>query len=274
MKKILAIFLLAGVTFALFPQAAGTEPKDSQPIVVGTDGAQQTPPDKDIVKTTTTKKGYTSTTSVPETITTVVSPDKVLEREARLTWLALGLRSAIDYHLTPSDGSLSAFWFYGEIYNTLWGVQAGLGYLNMPVTTYTDQLGTTYNGTGTRNYLSIDLLGKIYMPFAKWWWAGAGVNYAALMSGQLKWYNNAAVAAVANPTDAQTPATQARWQDINSGGGIFYGQVGTGLKIALGNGFNQLNLEPEFRALIPLNAPTGYGIVLRVNIGVSYAFGL
>lgn len=273
MKKVIAIFLLVGSAGALFAQQpAGTEPRDSQPIVVG--GDQGGPQTTATVKTITTKKAYTATTTVPETTTTVIAPDRVLVREGLLTWLSIGLRTAIDYHLTPKDGSLSCLWLYSEWYNTAWGVQAGVGYLWMPTTTYTDTLGTTYNGTGTRGYINFDLIGKYYWWFARAWWIGAGMNYAALLGGQLKWYNNGAAAAVNNPTDAQTPATQARWADILPGGGLFYMQAGTGLKIALGNAFNVVNFEPEFRALIPLNAPNGYGVVLRFNFGVSYAFGL
>lgn len=274
MKKILALFLLAGVPFALFSQAAGTEPKESQPIVVGGEQGQPAAPSKDVVKTITTKKAYTTTTTVPEVTTTVVSPERVLEREGLLTWLSLGLRNSVDYHFTPKEGALSCLWFFAEYYNTLWGVQAGIGYLWMPITTYTDLLGTSYTGTGTRGNVSVDFLAKLYMPFAKWLWAGAGINYAALLGGQLKWFNNAATAATANPTDAQTPATQARWADVLAGGGIFYIQGGIGAKIPVGHDFNRVNIEPELRFLVPMNAPTGYGMVMRLNLGVSYAFGL
>ncbi|AFM12181.1 hypothetical protein [Turneriella parva] len=276
MKKILAIFLSAGFSFSLIAQAAGTEPKESQPIVVESEdtGPKSTP----VVRTITTKKGYATTTTVPETVTTVTAPEKVLVREGLLTWLSIGLRSSIDYHLTPKEGSLSSLWLYGELYNTSWGIQAGVGYLWTPVTTYTSQLGTTFNGTGDRGYVTFDLIGKYYWWFARFWWIGAGANYAALLGGQLKWYDSATAAAAAasatNPTDATQQAGYARWVDINAGGGVLYAQVGTGLKIAMGNGFNVVNFEPEFRALIPLNAPTGYGTILRFNIGFSYAFGL
>ncbi|MBL8034440.1 MAG: hypothetical protein JNJ69_12095 [Leptospiraceae bacterium] len=272
MKKILAIFLLAGVTVALFPQAAA-QPTESQPIVVG-GSEQQGPQSTPVVRTITTKKGYAATTTVPETVTTVAAPEKVLVRESLLTWLSVGLRTAVDYHLTPKEGTLSCLWLYSEIYNTVWGIQLGVGYMQTPVLTYTDLLGTTFNGVGTRNYLNLDLIFKYYMWFARWWWLGAGMNYAALLGGQLKWYENTATAAVANPTNAQTPQFYANWIDITPGGGIIYAQLGTGLKIAMGSGFNVVNFEPEFRALIPLNAPTGYGSVLRFNIGFSYAFGL
>ena len=58
MKKILAIFLSAGFSVALFAQAAGTDPKDSKVIVVeGEQGPQSTP----VVRTITTKKGYATT---------------------------------------------------------------------------------------------------------------------------------------------------------------------------------------------------------------------
>jgi hypothetical protein len=275
MNKVIAIFLLAGVTVALYPQAAGTEPKDSKVIVVeGEQGPQSTP----VVRTITTKKAYTQTTTVPESTTTVIGPDKVLVRESLLTWLSIGMRASADYHLTPSQGSLSCLWLYGELYNTVWGIQAGIGYLYAPVKTYTSDLGTTYTGNGSRGYLTLDLLGKYYWWFARFWWVGAGMNYAALLGGQLKWFDATTAAAAAatatNPLDANQPGGYARWADINAGGGIVYGQVGTGLKIAMGTGFNVVNFEPEFRALIPLNAPTGYGVVLRFNLGFSYAFGL
>lgn len=275
MKNILVIFLLAGVTFALFPQAAGTEPKDSQPIVVTNDKEQ--PAQAKEVKTVITTKGYTTTTTVPETTTTVQTPEKTLERDGRPMWIALGLRSAIDYHLTPKDGAMSAFWFYGEIYNQVWGIQGGIAYLNMPITTYLDTQGTTFTGTGTRNYLSLDLLGKYYFWFMRTLWVGAGVNYAALMSGQIKWYYTGQGNNGTNPTDATTAAATsnpARWTDVNSGGGIFYVQGGVGLKMPIGHGLSGLNFEPEFRFLVPLNAPSGYGTILRFNIGISYAFGM
>ncbi|MFZ5629417.1 MAG: hypothetical protein ACOY5B_09845 [Spirochaetota bacterium] len=270
-EKILAISLLAGFIGSLFAQA-GTQPRESQPIVV--EGGEQGPQTTPVVRTITTKKAYAVTTSVPETVTTVQAPERVLVREGLLTWLSIGLRSSVDYHLTPKDGSLSCLWLFSELYNTSWGIQAGIGYLWAPVTTYTDALGTTYNGTGSRGALNLDLIGKYYWWFARSWWIGAGVNYAALLGGQLKWYNNAATNGGTNPTDAQTPATQARWADVLPGGGLFYAQVGTGLKLAMGNGFNVVNFEPEFRALIPLNTVNGYGVVLRFNVGFSYAFGL
>lgn len=274
MKKILAIFLSAGFTVSLLAQAAGTQPRESQPIVVESEdaGPKSTP----VVRTITTKKGYATTTTIPETVTTVTAPEKVLVREGLLTWLSVGLRSSIDYHLTPKEGSLSCLWLYGELYNTSWGIQAGVGYLWAPVTTYTNQLGTTFTGSGDRGYVTFDLIGKYYWWFARFWWLGAGANYAALLGGQLKWYDSTTAAAppAANPTDAQQQAGYARWADINAGGGVLYAQVGTGLKIAMGSGFNVVNFEPEFRALIPLNAPTGYGTILRFNVGFSYAFGL
>lgn len=272
MKKILAIFLLAGVTVALFPQAAA-QPTESQPIVVG-GSEQQGPQSTPVVRTITTKKGYATTTTIPETVTTVAAPEKVLVRESLLTWLSIGLRSAIDYHLTPKEGSLSCLWFYGEIYNTVWGIQLGVGYLQTPVTTYTDALGTTYTGNGTRGYVNLDLLFKYYMWFARWWWLGAGMNYAVLLGGQMRWIPPSLASTQSNPLDGVGSINYNRWVDIVPGGGILYAQVGTGLKIAMGSGFNVVNFEPEFRALIPLNAPTGYGSVLRFNIGFSYAFGL
>lgn len=275
MKKILAIFLLAGVTFALFPQAADNQPKESQPIVVG--GTDAGPTSTPVVRTITTKKGYAATTTVPETTTTVASPEKVLVREGLLTWLSIGLRSAIDYHLTPKEGSLSCLWLYGEIYNTVWGFQVGVGYMQTPVTTYTDFRGTTYTGTGNRGYINLDAIFKYYMWFARWWWLGAGINYAALLGGQLKFVDSTSaalpVASATNPADGLV-ANPARWIDVLPGGGILYAQVGTGLKIAMGSGFNVVNFEPEFRALIPINNPTGYGTILRFNLGFSYAFGL
>jgi len=57
---------------------------------------------------------------------------------------------------------------------------------------------------------------------------------------------------------------------------LFYAQIGTGLRIALGNAFNVVNFEPEVRVLIPLTTPYNntYGAVVRLNLGFSYAFGL
>jgi hypothetical protein len=83
MKKILAIFLSAGFTVSLLAQAAGTQPRESQPIVVESEdaGPKSTP----VVRTITTKKGYATTTTVPETVTTVTAPEKVLVREGLLT---------------------------------------------------------------------------------------------------------------------------------------------------------------------------------------------
>lgn len=276
MKKIIAIFLLVASAGTLFAQQqpAGAEPRDSQPIVVG--GENAGPQSTTTVRTVTTKKAYTATTTIPETTTTVTAPDRVLVREGLLSWLSVGLRASVDYHLTPKDGSLSCLWFFGEWYNTAWGLQAGVGYLWMPVTTYADNLNrVTYNGVGTRSYVTFDFIGKYYWWFARSWWLGAGMNYAALLGGQLKWDATGAPASGTNPADAAAGQVQyARWADIAPGGGLFYVQVGTGLRIALGNAFNVVNFEPEFRALIPLNPSTGNGTVLRFNMGFSYAFGL
>lgn len=276
MKKVIAIFLLVSSAGALFAQAqpAGGEPRDSQPIVVG--GDQGGPQTTATVKTITTKKAYTATTTIPETTTTVIAPDRVLVREGLLSWLSVGLRASVDYHLTPKDGSLSCLWFFGEWYNTAWGLQAGVGYLWMPVTTYTDNLNrVTYNGVGSRSYVTFDFIGKYYWWFARPWWVGAGMNYAALLGGQLKWDATGAPASGTNPADAAAGQIQyARWADIAPGGGLFYIQLGTGLRIALGNAFNVVNFEPEFRTLIPLNAASGQGVILRFNMGFSYAFGL
>lgn len=277
MKKILSLLLLAVVTGALSAQAAGTEPKDSKPIVVeGDNGPQSTT----TVRTITTKKAYTATTSVPESVTTVTAPDRVLVREGMLAWLSIGVRSSIDYHLTPKDGSMSCLWLYGEWYNSVWGIQGGVGYLWMPLNGYTDGktdtfAGTVYNGTGSRGYINLDLIGKYYWWFARSWWIGAGANYAVLLGGQLKYYDNTVAAVAANP--AVPVAATARWVDVAPGGGLLYLQVGTGLRIALGNTFNVVNFEPDFRLLIPLNGtqPSGtYGLIMRFNIGFSYAFNL
>ncbi len=269
MKKILAISLLAGFVGSLFAQA-GTQPRESQPIVV--EGGEQGPQTTPVVRTITTKKAYAVTTTVPETVTTVQAPERVLVREGLLTWLSIGLRSSVDYHLTPKDGSLSCLWFYGELYNTSWGIQAGLGYLWTPIATYSDAVGNTYNGNGTRGGLTLDLIGKYYWWFARSWWIGAGFNYLALMGGQLRWFPTGTTGGT-NPADGAA-ITNARWVDVVPGGGLFYAQVGTGLKLAMGSGFNVVNFEPEFRALIPLNTVNGYGTVLRFNVGFSYAFGL
>lgn len=277
MKKILALSLLVGFTASLVAQA-GSQPRESQPIVV--EGGEQGPQTTPVVRTVTTKKAYTVTQTIPETVTTVQAPDRVLVRESLLTWLSIGLRSSVDYHLTPRDGSLSCLWLFGEIYNTAWGMQAGIGYLWMPITSYTtrytDPTGaqTTFDGVGSRGYLSLDLIGKYYWWFARSWWIGLGVNYAALLGGQLRWFPNGAAAVNNNPTDVQQPGAWARWIDVPAGGGLIYAQIGTGLKIAIGNGFNVVNFEPEFRALIPLNTISGYGTVLRFNLGFSYAFNI
>lgn len=275
MKKILAIFLSAGFTVSLLAQAAGTEPKESQPIVVESEdaGPKTTP----VVRTITTKKGYATTTTIPETVTTVTAPEKVLVREALLTWLSIGLRSSLDYHLTPSSTSMSCLWIYGELYNTSWGIQAGIGYMWAPLKSYTDAQGNVYNGIGSRDYINLDVIGKYYWWFARSWWIGAGVNYAALLGGQLKYYDNT-TAPTAAANQATNNAAIANWADVYAGGGIFYAQVGTGLKLAMGTGFNVVNFEPEFRVLIPLTTPLNnsgaYGTVLRFNVGFSYAFGL
>lgn len=274
MKKILSLLLLAVVTGALSAQAAGTEPKESKDIVV--QGSSASP---NTVKTTVTRKPYTQTVTVPETVTTIESGNKQLERESLLTWLSIGARLSADYHLTPKDGSLSCLWLYSELYNTAWGIQAGVGYMWMPITTYTDNIGTVYNATSGatgsyRNYINLDLLGKYYLWFARVWWVGAGVNYAALLAGQLKWYPTGATNGGTNPADATQPTAYQRTTDIAAGGGLFYVQFGTGLKINIGNGFNTLNFEPEFRVLVPLNSVTGYGTILRFNLGLSYAFNL
>ncbi|MFO1480714.1 MAG: hypothetical protein U1F40_11000 [Turneriella sp.] len=270
MKKILAISLLAGFVGSLFAQA-GTQPRESQPIVV--EGGEQGPQTTPVVRTVTTKKAYAVTQTVPETVTTVQAPERVLVREGLLSWLSIGLRASADYHVTPKDGSMSCLWFFGEWYNTAWGLQAGVGYLWMPVTSYKDTLGTTYTGVGSRGYVTFDFIGKYYWWFARSWWVGAGVNYAALLGGQLKYYDPT-VAPGSNPL---TPvATPAYWADVAPGGGLFYAQIGTGLRIALGNAFNVVNFEPEVRVLIPLTTPYNntYGAVVRLNLGFSYAFGL
>ncbi|MCS6972622.1 MAG: hypothetical protein NZL89_06310, partial [Leptospiraceae bacterium] len=149
-----------------------------------------------------------------------------------------------------------------------------------PITTYTTRYSdpggtiTTFNGTGSRSYVTFDLIGKYYWWFARYWWLGAGVNYAALLGGQLRWFPNGTAGVANNPTDAQQPGAWPRWIDVLPGGGLIYAQLGTGLKIAMGSGFNTVNFEPEFRVLIPINTITGYGPVLRFNFGFSYAFGL
>lgn len=272
MKKFLSLILLAAVTGALSAQAAGTEPKDSKPIVVeGDNGPQSTT----TVRTITTKKAYTATTSVPESVTTVTAPDRVLVREGMLAWLSVGVRTSIDYHLTPKDGSMSCLWLYGEWYNTVWGMQGGVGYLWMPLTGYTDSAATTYTGTGSRGYVNLDLIGKYYWWFARAWWIGAGANYAVLLGGQLKYFDNATTTLASNPAVGQTAI--ARWVDVAPGGGLLYAQFGTGLRIALGNTFNVVNFEPEFRLLVPLNGtqPSGtYGLIMRFNLGFSYAFNI
>jgi len=271
MKKIIALFLSVGISGVLLAQQpAGTDPRNSQPIVVGGETGPET---TSTIKTITTRKAYTATTTIPETTTTVVAPDRVLVREGALSWLSLGLRTSVDYHIEPKDGSMSCLWFFGEWYNTSWGLQAGVGYLWMPLTTYTDNLGrNTFDGVGTRGYVAVDFIGKYYWWFARAWWIGAGVNYAALLGGQIKW-DAPGITTATNPADG-TAYQYARWVDVAPGGGLFYAQVGTGLRIAIGNSFNVVNFEPEFRALIPLSTVAGTGVVLRFNLGFSYAFGL
>lgn len=280
MKKFLSLILLAGTTGALLAQQpAGAQPRDTQPIVVAADG-DTGPQTTATVKTITTRKAYTQTTSVPESVTTVTAPDRVLVREGMLAWLSVGIRSSLDYHITPKEGSLSCLWIYGEWYNTVWGIQGGVGYLWMPLTSYTDGANVTYNGTGSRGYIDLDLIGKYYWWFARAWWIGAGVNYAALLGGQIKWSATGAPAATTNPADsvgATGTLVYPRWADVAPGGGLFYIQVGTGLRIALGNTFNVVNFEPDIRLLIPINGtqPYGtYGLILRANLGFSYSFNM
>jgi len=273
MKKFLSLLLLAGTTGALLAQnaPAGNQPRETQPIVVDNSSAAAA-----TVKTVVTKKAYTATRTEPETVVTVTAPDRSLEKEAILTWVSIGLRSSLDYHLDPAAGSLSCLWLFGEWYTQNWGMQLGVGYLYTPIATYTDGFNNTYTGTGTRGNVTLDLLGKWYFPFWRVWWIGGGANYAALLGGQLRWLPAATATTgnnATNPADA-TVATYPRWADVTAGGGIFYLQVGTGFKIAIGNGFNTVNFEPEFRALIPVGAPNGYGIVLRFNAGFSYAFNI
>jgi hypothetical protein len=259
MKKIFAIFLLAGVTFALFPQAAGTEPKDSQPIVVGTDGQQadQTPKSTSVIRTITTKKAYTHTETIPETTTTVIAPDRVLVREGVLSWVSIGLRISADWHVTQKDGALSPLWLYGEFYNSTWGVELGVGRLVQPINTITDvTTGATVTGiAGTRNYWTVETVFKYYMPFAKWFWAGAGFAYNS--------YDNGFVY-----------TTAAAYQNLLFMRSQFLWEGGLGIKVALGNGFNVVHFDPNIRVLGPLNTDGSSSVIVRLNLGFTYSFGL
>ncbi len=255
MKKILAILLLAGVTFALFPQAADNQPKESQPIVVG--GNDAGPTSTPVIRTITTKKAYTETVTVPETTTTVVSPDRVLVREAALSWVGVGLRVSADYHVTQSDGAFSPLWLYGEFYNTSWGIEMGVGRLTQPINTIKD---VTTNATvtgiaGIRSYWTIDTVFKYYMPFARWLWLGAGFAYNSYDSGF-----------VYSSTTAYTLLNFMRSQ--------FLWEGGLGVKVALGSGFNVVHFDPNIRVLGPLNTDGSSSVIVRLNLGFTYSFGL
>ena len=259
MKKILAIFLLAGVTFALFPQAADNQPKESQPIVVG--GTDAGPASTPVVRTITTKKAYTQTVTVPETTTTVTAPDRVLVREAAMSWISIGLRISADYHAKQNDGALSPLWLYGEFYNTSWGIELGVGRLTQPLNNITnvttnDTGGTSVQGyAGTRNYWTVDTMFKYYAWFARWLWLGAGLAYNSYDSGVL--YGTA------------TPLTVLTFMRSQ----LFW-EGGLGVKVALGNGFNVVHFDPNIRVLGPFNNDGASTVVLRVNLGFTYSFGL
>lgn len=253
MKKILAIFLLAGVTFALFPQAADNQPKESQPIVVG--GTDAGPASTPVVRTITTKKAYTQTVTVPESTTTVSAPDRVLVREGALTWVSIGLRISADYHVKQKDASLSPLWLYGEFYNTVWGVELGVGRLTQPLP---EAAGGIY---GERKYWTIDTTFKYYMWFARWLWIGAGLGYNGYDSGYL--------------LTAGVLANQNTYTSIPFMRSEFLWQAGLGIKVALGNGFNVVHFDPNIRVWGPFNNDAGLSsVIIRLNLGFTYSFGL
>lgn len=259
MKKILAIFLLAGVTVALFPQAAA-QPTESQPIVVG--GSDGGPVSTSVVRTTTTKKAYTQTVTVPETTTVVQAPDRVLVREAALSWVSIGLRVSADYHVKQKDGALSPLWLYAEFYNTSWGIELGVGRLVQPLNTITDTsstAGASLTGvTGSRNYWTVDTIFKYYWWFARWLWIGGGFGYNSYDDAYLVTGN--AGAYVFNGFAFMK--SQFLWQGA------------LGVKVALGSGFNVVHFDPNIRIIGPFNDDGATTVVLRLNLGFTYSFGL
>jgi len=264
MKKILAIFLLAGVTVALFPQAAD-QPKESQPIVVG--GTEQGPVSTPVVRTITTKKGYSSTTTVPETVTTIVAPEKVLVREAALSWLSLGLRVSGDLHIKQNDATFSCLWLYGEIYNTSWGVEMGVGRLRQPITEIENRITgtrTAFSGEfGSRGYWTVDAIFKYYWWFARWLWAGAGLAVNMYDNGYL-----------VTPSTTAAGVTTYSYQPVFEMRSLFLWQAGLGIKVALSNGFNAVHFDPNLRIYGPLNPDGTMNVMIRLNLGFTYSFGL
>ncbi|HRP68602.1 MAG TPA: hypothetical protein PLY93_03645 [Turneriella sp.] len=266
MKKIITLLLSVSLVGMLSAQQpAGTDPRNSQPIVVGGDTA---PESTSTVRTISTRKAYTATTTIPETTTTVIAPDKVLVRESALSWLSLGVRVSADYHPVAENGSLSCLWLYGEFYNTNWGIEMGVGKLYQPLPTST----TTYSA-GERSYWTVDAIFKYYWWFARSFWIGAGLAYNAYGDG---YYVSVTKGTATSDGDHYS---------ISNRTGQFLWQAGLGVKVALGSGFNVVHFDPNIRVLGGFNndsyvnpttntSTTLTGIVLRLNLGFTYSFGL
>jgi hypothetical protein len=259
MKQILPLIIISAMmTQAAFSQEAAV-PEKSQPIIVAAEGQPQAqgPQSTAAVRTVTTKKAYTHTETIPETTTTIQTPDRVLVREGVLSWVSIGLRVSADYHVTQKDGALSPLWLYGEFYNTVWGIELGVGRLSQPLNTITDvTTNATVTGiSGIRNYWTVETVFKYYMPFARWFWAGAGFAYNSYDNGFV--YTSAA---------AFTPLAFMRSQ--------FLWEGAVGIKVALGNGFNVVHFDPNIRVLGPFNTDGSSSVIVRLNLGFTYSFGL
>ncbi|MCB1200435.1 MAG: hypothetical protein KDK41_07300 [Leptospiraceae bacterium] len=278
-KHILKFWLLLAfvmVSAPVFSQDADAEAEAAKAAAAEAEAKKQEEIDVPKIKTITTRQGTSTVRSVPEQTTTVTVPERVLVKESLLTWLSIGARASMDYHFVPADGGISCLWLFGEVYNTIWGLEMGIGYMSAPIKTYTDLRGTSFTGTGNLNYIGVDAIGKYYLWFARWWWVGGGLNFASFANGYMSWFDNTVTGLAANPTDAQNLAGGAvrRYTPLEDVASQLYIQVGTGFRIAMGNGFNTINFVPDIRFLVPINSVAGKGTILRFNLGVSYSFGL
>ena len=275
-KHILKFWLLLAfvmVSAPVFSQDADAEAEAAKAAAAEAEAKKQEEIDVPKIKTITTRQGTSTVRSVPEQTTTVTVPERVLVKESLLTWLSIGARASMDYHFVPADGGISCLWLFGEVYNTIWGLEMGVGYMSAPVNTYTDVYGATFTGQGRMNYIGVDAIGKYYLWFARWWWVGGGLNFASFANGYMSWLPTGTASPGANPVDGGA-FTARRYTPLEDLPSQLYVQVGTGFRIAMGNGFNTINFVPDIRFLVPINSVSGRGALLRFNLGVSYSFGL
>ncbi len=158
MKKIaISLILTVAMAGSLFAQEA-TETTTTTSTTVETSSG--------VKRVVETRDGETIIITRPERKVTTTIPKRVIVRESLDAFFALGLRSSLDYHLSPGAASVSCLWIFGEVYTKNWGAELGIGSVAEPITSDSDQFGNTYNGTGTNKFLLIDLIGKYYFWFA------------------------------------------------------------------------------------------------------------